>query len=571
MSLFFVVLCILLMVVPKAARACTTVVVGKNASSTGTVLVAHNEDNPGRLFCSHDYVPPRHGFIAPVQYEDGAALLPPPHRALGFYWAGVREEAGHSSSDRFVNDRGVLLVTNNCRESRRDKPFDISEGGVHYALRRTVAEGAKSAYHGLLLATALLNRYGYRDSGRTYTIADAREAWILQVVAGRAWAAVKVDDDEVVLLPNHYTLRAGDLRRPHLLSPGLIETAVARGWHAPCDEEEFDFAAAYQDPESWRVPANLYRHIHLARALGVNLNEESNLPFAVRPRWAVTPKLLWAMLSDHYEGTEHGEAMPFGDGTPHQSPMRRICTETTHDSTVYVTNELAGKFMIQQCPGRPCTWPHFTFSLAEAREGIPPTLTPVGGDLHGAIDDHCRRKPQLLDDGPACHTLWDWATALNLRWRELTPAHAAWKEETQQAMEGLSLQEQDRVFARRARAFFEGPAAAAELRAGRNELFKEGSRRVPVSFSCPLELEESTVRMGQSGVMPHRWAAPIEGSLTCADGTVTAAFEERALTGPAKACTAHFFLTGRKSDGTWFVGKVRFKVNDRRPDPLIGV
>lgn len=570
--MMFFILLFVLMLCPTFAWACTTIVVGRSASTTNTVLVAHNEDNPGRLFCSHDYVPPREGDGRLVRYEDGAALIHKPTKSLGFYWCSVREERGHSASDRFVNDRGVCLVTNNCRESRRDKPFDISDGGVWYALRRAVAEGARTAYHGLLIATTLLNRYGYRDSGRTYTIADSTEAWILQIAAGKAYAAVRLGDSEVALIPNHYTLRSGDLRRPHLTSPNLIEEAVARGWHRSCDVDHFDFARAYQDPESWRLRGNVVRHINLARALGAPLTLDDELPFALRPKWRLSPKSLWLMLADHYEGTEFEACQEFGDGTPHQSPDRRICTETTHDSSVFVTDNFAGKTGIMQCPGRPCTYPYFTTTLEEVREGLPPTFTPLGVEnLHAALDDHCRARPELLDDGPACHKLWDWATAFNLRYNELRQALNQWKTETQEQMEGLTLAEQDRVFAKRGRDFFEeGPAAPVKMSASHLTIAKGSGGEVTFTFPSPGELEEGTIRCGQSGLMPHRWAKPLVGSLVCGEAVCTVKFRAAELAEGAKNCKAHFFLTGRKADGRWFVGTASLKVEPRAFDELIG-
>ncbi|MCK7514978.1 MAG: C69 family dipeptidase [Desulfobacterales bacterium] len=43
--------------------------------------------------------------------------------------------------------------------------------------------------------------------GRTYSIADKTEAWMLAVLRGRHWYAQRVPDDEVAVIPNHFTIR----------------------------------------------------------------------------------------------------------------------------------------------------------------------------------------------------------------------------------------------------------------------------------------------------------------------------------------------------------------------------
>ncbi|MCI7404778.1 MAG: C69 family dipeptidase, partial [Pyramidobacter sp.] len=67
----------LLIALPAAARACTTVVIGREASPTGHVIVGHNEDDGGRLVNRHGYVPAAdHAPGETLPAEDGYALIP---------------------------------------------------------------------------------------------------------------------------------------------------------------------------------------------------------------------------------------------------------------------------------------------------------------------------------------------------------------------------------------------------------------------------------------------------------------------------------------------------------------
>ena len=104
--------------------------------------------------------------------------------------------------------KGVLVCSNSARTENSCDPGELVDGGIGYNLRRAVAERAVSARNAVEVLTGLVSRWGYASPGRLYTVADSREAWIVQVVFGRrSWVARRVPDDEVALLPNCYTVR----------------------------------------------------------------------------------------------------------------------------------------------------------------------------------------------------------------------------------------------------------------------------------------------------------------------------------------------------------------------------
>lgn len=165
--------------------ACSTVVVGKAVSQTGTVLVGHNEDNGGRIYSAQYYVPPaKHKAGEMIEFEEGMARIPQVEQTLGFYWAQTLDLTGASYSDSFVNDKGVVLVSNNCAQIFPDNDQKLNEGGIGYGIRRLIAERAVSARDAIRVASELLAKYGYHAEGRTYTIADTKEAWQLAIHKG---------------------------------------------------------------------------------------------------------------------------------------------------------------------------------------------------------------------------------------------------------------------------------------------------------------------------------------------------------------------------------------------------
>ena len=121
---------------------CMTLIAGKAASATGHVLVGHNEDDGGH----HGWVPPRDwekGAIMPA--EEGCALLPQVAHTLGYYWVEYRKDVmGLSNADGFVNERGVVIVSNSMGTSREgmENADCVKDGGIAFNLRRALAERA---------------------------------------------------------------------------------------------------------------------------------------------------------------------------------------------------------------------------------------------------------------------------------------------------------------------------------------------------------------------------------------------------------------------------------------------
>ena len=313
---------------------CFTVLVGKKAGADGSVMVAHNEDDRGDIVVNLRKIRPR-DYGAPRKVELGnSAIYETDGRTNGFLWI---EATTQEFADSFVNDHGVLITSDSCPS--RVSAEDYTDGGIGWMLRRLVAEKATSAREAVRLAGRLIEKYGYRSSGRTYSIADKDEAWMLAVLRGRRWYAERVPDDEVAVIPNHYTIRG---IRPadadHFMgSPDIVEYAAKNGWYDAAKDGEFDFARAYNRP-STREPAadgNALRHWRgLSLLTGKTWELGRDYPFSVKPAKKVTAEALMAILRDHYEGTPYDATDGYKNGTPNRTKFRTICTASTINAFV---------------------------------------------------------------------------------------------------------------------------------------------------------------------------------------------------------------------------------------------
>lgn len=310
---------------------CFAIIAGKDATADGSVLFAHNEDGNSQML-----------FFNIAGGSDGIAR---------YFWA---QFPGMKQSDAFINEYGVAVASDFCpsREDRRD----YTDGGVLYEVRQTVAKYATSARHGVALIGKLIEERGYQDTGRTYSIADSKEGWVVSIVRGRHWVAKRVPDDHVMSIPNYYTITDVDLSDTLNFagSKDLITYAIERGWYDP-SEGSFNFRHAYGEPaRTFRQANNLGRHSRVLAFLsdGKYRFDPTKLDFSIVPAHKLTVQDMIEALTLHkdasignstvyVDGDEAGDAI--GSRTEESCAFTgadnghngSVCNENTVLSTIF--------------------------------------------------------------------------------------------------------------------------------------------------------------------------------------------------------------------------------------------
>jgi len=314
------------------AEACTAIVVGKKASATGHVLIGHNEDGTGTYM--------RH------------AMLPPGEGKAAVFWSEAKKYAGGDQVAACVySERGVFVVSNNGGVMQEwdgvtfSLPDEgsystISGKGIGYDLRFRAVERARTARECVDIMIALIKEHGYNQYSRNFLVADAEEAWILEVLKGRRYVARRVPDDEVVAYPNCLVfnkLRPDDLASENIKSKG----------------PDFDIIGFYQGPRTWKSPYNLYRWKEMYRiAAGVELEPGAEYPFSVRPTHRLSADDIKRGLRTHYEGRPYEVKKRH----PKKDPkiIEPICRHTTLQSLVCEMNPNPKETTMHLTVGRPC-------------------------------------------------------------------------------------------------------------------------------------------------------------------------------------------------------------------------
>jgi dipeptidase len=329
--LFFIAVVLIFSFAILAARCegCYSIVVGKKASADGCVIMAHNEDDGPPQIVNHYKIPrKKHSYGETVRLRNGGRLAQA-RQTWAYIWS---EMPGMLFSDSYLNEWGVCIASDNC-PSREDNP-ELTEGGIGYMLRRLVAERAKTAREGVLLAGKLVERFGYIDFGRTYIICDPDEGWLFCVVNGKHWMAQRVSDNEIAMVANTYTIRQIDLsdKDNFLASKGIIKYAVSRGWYDPQKDGPFDFAAVYSNPNSASSYSNFGRQwsgFNYVTAKTIKICPK--LPFSVVPKRKVSVADIMRILRHDYKGTiiesSSSQRSPQRSGIP-------LCNDGTQTSFI---------------------------------------------------------------------------------------------------------------------------------------------------------------------------------------------------------------------------------------------
>jgi dipeptidase len=333
-----------------------TIIAGKDATHDNSIIISHNEDAGGK----NTYVN--------ILKRPGNKQ----QKSWGTIWIDI---PGVAFSDSYMNEKGVVITSNFC-PSRETRP-QLTSGGIGFKLRRIMVDQATSARHAVEIAGKLILKYGYSSSGASYAIADANEAWLLQIVKGKHWVAKRVQDDQIAVVANCFTIDTVDFndKENYKGSADLINYAVKRGWYDPKKEEPFHFAKAYALPAAYSSEANILRQWRGTALLAKNKYKiDEPLPFSFKPRKKIKITNLFMVMRDHYEGTEYDLTRGYKEGSPNKTEKRTICTQWTRYSFVAqlrpkMLPELSNVVWIALCRPDSNAYSPWYFSITDTPEG----------------------------------------------------------------------------------------------------------------------------------------------------------------------------------------------------------
>ena len=246
--------------------ACTVIAVGKKASKDGSVIISHTDTGPDsriRLILGQTY---KKGEKAPVYWgiQDADRDLNDHGEILGYIPQVERTYSYFHSAYSHVNEYqlGIAESTISQRKELRTstkvgKQIMTIEQAMVFALQRY-----KKAKDAVLFVGDLMTTYGFLPSsgpeGESIIIADTDEIWVFEVFGvgpnwdpesgkpGAVWAAQRLDDSHVTMIPNWSIIKQIDTNSDKFLtSENYMQEAINRGWYNPKSGKPFIWQEAY--------------------------------------------------------------------------------------------------------------------------------------------------------------------------------------------------------------------------------------------------------------------------------------------------------------------------------------
>jgi len=297
---------------------CTMVVVGKNATTDGSIIISRTEDWYGN-WAKHLIVVPRMEHKANTTicsvYTGFCYSLPPltykyiaipdwdwityPGRPLP---GAVYDAAG--INEAFVAVTATVTIYPSKKVAELD-PF-VDNGIAEDLITTIILATTKSAREAVKLVGYLVETYGAAE-GMAIAVADPSEVWIIEVLSGRHWVAVRVRDDSYVVYGNEMRICEVNLTdtENYMGSADLIEFAVKNGLWDPTTGEPFCVAKAYGPPPS---PRNYRRVWGIARLFSPSANydpEQKWYPYFMKPDRKISVKDVMIAHREFYADTPY--------------------------------------------------------------------------------------------------------------------------------------------------------------------------------------------------------------------------------------------------------------------------
>ena len=326
------------------ALACTNFIITKGASTDGSVLVTYAADSHQLYGALYKYNPAK----------KAAAMMPVYEWDSGKYLGDIPQLKTTYATVGNMNEHSVIITetTFGGRSELHNPEGKIDYGSLIYiSLQR-----AKTAREAIDVIVELANTYGYYSGGESFSIADADEAWIMELIGkgpgkkGIVWVARRVPDGYICAHANQARITTFPLNDPEncLYAPDVISLAREKGYFSGKDEE-FSFADAYApldfgamrgcDARVWSFFRMFAEGMDQYEDYAMGYNPANRLPLWVKPTQKISPKQVFDAMRDHYEGTKMDMTTDIGAGG-HGLPYRWRPMNFQVDGKTYV-NERA--------------------------------------------------------------------------------------------------------------------------------------------------------------------------------------------------------------------------------------
>jgi dipeptidase len=404
---------------------CTIISAGRLATADGSVITSQSDAcSECRIHVVPGQVHPP-GSTAPVHWgmiycgrDDprGGRTLGDYGEVIGRIPQAPRTYAYFHTGYSLINEHQVAIAESTCSQRRElDVPYieGVTEQLITIEQAQVFAlQRSRTAREAIGVITSLVEQYGFLPStggSEALSIADPNEVWVLEIFSvgtdwkrgsqtpGAIWAARRVPDGHVTVIPNYVRIREIDLASPDTkASPNYRQVAIDRGWYDPESGRPFIWQEAYAPPITegslnrlWLVYSALAPNLKAwpIRKLSGTANSSTMsrqpiegaayYPFSFKPERTVSVRDIIAFQRSTFEGTIYDMTadpawiVPDGQGGGRRSEL----------ATPFPTAEL--RDLLRVASHRTIAQ-HGYGMVAQLRSWLP---SPIGGVLWFYVDN----------------------------------------------------------------------------------------------------------------------------------------------------------------------------------------
>lgn len=381
--------CVMLLVVAfggQLSYGCTNFLISKGATVDGSTMITYAADSH-TLYGELYYQPAQ-------DYPEGA-MRDIYEWDTGKFLGRIPQVPHTYSVVGNMNEYQVAIgeTTYGGREQLQKQPGAILDYGslIYVALQR-----AKTAREAIEVIADLMEKYGYASEGESFSISDANEVWIMEIIGkgegekGAVWVAERIPDGYISGHANQARITTFPMNDPAncLFAKDVISFAREKGWfdgknkdfsfsdvYAPVDFEGARFCEARVWSGFNKVNANMKQYedyvMGNVKHDGENHFASNRMPLWIKPDKKLTVQDVMGLMRDHFEGTPLDMTQDVGAG-PFKLPYRWRPLTFKVDSVTYCNERAAST----QQTG-------FSF-VAQSRSWLP---DPIGGILWFGVDD----------------------------------------------------------------------------------------------------------------------------------------------------------------------------------------
>lgn len=310
------------------AKACSDLVVCKGASVDGSVIISYAADSHtlyGALYFWPATNWPKGVLMDVVEWDTGEFSTQIPQVAHTYNVVGN------------MNEKQVAITESTwggIKECQGTEGLMDYGSLIYIALQRSA-----TAREAIDVMTGLVDKYGYRSSGETFTIADKNEVWVMEMIGkgkgekGAVWVAIRIPDNAITAHANQARIQQipFDDKENCRYAPDVVSFARKKGLYKGSDKE-FSFQKTF-NPYNFSglraCEARVWTFFNknkkgmdkfLPLVMGKEVDAEP-MPLYVIPDKKLSVRDVQNAMRDHYEGTPMDMTKDVGAG-PYAVPYR---------------------------------------------------------------------------------------------------------------------------------------------------------------------------------------------------------------------------------------------------------